>query len=162
MQLACYHEDRREHGRNIRQLPHLEGWRCKQAGLAEGERSDPAAAWGRSSRPTLRCFLSPGHWKAGIMRTKDKAPKFPNTTGNGGSRFHTISRREGRKPPRHQARKGKRRGPMAVFVLDKHQKPLMPCSESRTRLLLERATQEGGIGAPHRPKGQNFRATNIR
>lgn len=27
---------------------------------------------------------------------------------------------------------------MAVFVLDKHQKPLMPCSEKRARLLLER------------------------
>jgi 5-methylcytosine-specific restriction endonuclease McrA len=27
---------------------------------------------------------------------------------------------------------------MAVFVLDKHQKPLMPCSERRARLLLER------------------------
>ena len=25
-----------------------------------------------------------------------------------------------------------------VFVLDKHQKPLMPCSEKRARLLLER------------------------
>ncbi|QQX84517.1 RRXRR domain-containing protein [Cupriavidus necator] len=27
---------------------------------------------------------------------------------------------------------------MAVFVLDKHGKPLMPCSEKRARLLLER------------------------
>ncbi len=27
---------------------------------------------------------------------------------------------------------------MAVFVLDKHQKPLMPCSEKRARLLLNR------------------------
>ncbi len=27
---------------------------------------------------------------------------------------------------------------MAVFVLDKHQKPLMPCSEKRARLLLEK------------------------
>jgi hypothetical protein len=27
---------------------------------------------------------------------------------------------------------------MAVFVLDKHQEPLMPCSEKRARLLLER------------------------
>ena len=25
-----------------------------------------------------------------------------------------------------------------VFVLDRHQKPLMPCSEKRARLLLER------------------------
>ena len=27
---------------------------------------------------------------------------------------------------------------MAVFVVDKHKKPLMPCSEKRARLLLER------------------------
>ncbi|AEK58647.1 HNH endonuclease domain protein [Acidithiobacillus caldus SM-1] len=27
---------------------------------------------------------------------------------------------------------------MAVLVLDKHKKPLMPCSEKRARLLLER------------------------
>src|SRR5919204_2752343 len=27
---------------------------------------------------------------------------------------------------------------MSVFVLDKHKKPLMPCSEKRARLLLER------------------------
>lgn len=27
---------------------------------------------------------------------------------------------------------------MAVFVLDKHHKPLMPCSEKRARQLLER------------------------
>ena len=27
---------------------------------------------------------------------------------------------------------------MAVFVLDKHHKPLMPCSEKRARLLLQR------------------------
>ena len=27
---------------------------------------------------------------------------------------------------------------MAVFVLDQHQKPLMPCSEKRARLLLAR------------------------
>jgi 5-methylcytosine-specific restriction endonuclease McrA len=30
------------------------------------------------------------------------------------------------------------KGPMAVFVLDKHQYPLMPCSEKRARLLLKR------------------------
>ncbi|WP_143339670.1 RRXRR domain-containing protein [Ectothiorhodospira magna] len=28
---------------------------------------------------------------------------------------------------------------MAVLVLDKRKKPLMPCSEKRARLLLERA-----------------------
>jgi len=27
---------------------------------------------------------------------------------------------------------------MSVFVLDKHKRPLMPCSEKRARLLLER------------------------
>ena len=27
---------------------------------------------------------------------------------------------------------------MAVFVLDRHSRPLMPCSEKRARLLLER------------------------
>ncbi|MHB1268389.1 MAG: RRXRR domain-containing protein, partial [Acidithiobacillus ferriphilus] len=27
---------------------------------------------------------------------------------------------------------------MAVFVLDKRKKPLMPCSEKRARILLER------------------------
>ncbi len=41
---------------------------------------------------------------------------------------------------RHQARKGtpKKEGLMLVFVLDRHKRPLMPCSEKRARLLLKR------------------------
>lgn len=49
---------------------------------------------------------------------------------------------EGRREffPRNQARKGfiKELQSMAVFVLDKRKQPLMPCSEKRARLLLER------------------------
>ena len=40
---------------------------------------------------------------------------------------------------RHQARKGTPKGEVQmVFVLDKHKKPLMPCSEKRARILLKK------------------------
>jgi hypothetical protein len=41
---------------------------------------------------------------------------------------------------------------VAVFVLDKHKKPLMPCSEKRARLLLaakrNHLTKKGALSSP--------------
>lgn len=39
---------------------------------------------------------------------------------------------------RHRPRKGSPKGESMIFVLDKHKKPLMPCTEKRARLLLTR------------------------
>ena len=55
------------------------------------------------------------------------------------SRLQTFPRGDGPQGPRYKARKGQKEAvAMAVFVLDKRKKPLMPCSEKRARLLLER------------------------
>jgi len=48
----------------------------------------------------------------------------------------TFPRGAGPKGSRHQARKGQEFE--MVFVLDKRGKPLMPCTEKRARLMLER------------------------
>ena len=42
---------------------------------------------------------------------------------------------------------------MAVFVLDRRKKPLMPCSEKRARLLLERGRAGASHGPVHDPAG---------
>lgn len=51
----------------------------------------------------------------------------------------TFPRGDGAQAPRDQARKGREwRYGMAVLVIDKKKQPLMPCSEKRARLLLDR------------------------
>ena len=57
---------------------------------------------------------------------------------------------------------------MAVFVLDRRKKPLMPCSEKRARIMLERWRASGGFniqtatglikGIPHRLRAMIQRA----
>ncbi len=57
---------------------------------------------------------------------------------------------------------------MAVFVLDRRKKPLMPCSEKRARIMLERGRASGGFniqtatglikGIPHRFRAMIQRA----
>ena len=71
------------------------------------------------------------------MLGKGKGPKVLTAAGNGRSRLLTTPRGDGRKPTSQvSVRTGE--VVMAVFVLDKRKKPLMPCSEKRARLLLER------------------------
>ena len=97
----------------------------------------------RSPRPTPGCFLSPGHWKVWIMLAKGKAPKVQiaaclplagRKAGAGCRQSRGEMERKLRvtRPVRAYGEK------MAVFVLDRRKKPLMPCSEKRARLLLER------------------------
>lgn len=72
------------------------------------------------------------------MQAKGKAPKVPAAAKNAGA---GCGQPRGETPARarNQARKGSLKGvKVAVFVLDKRKKPLMPCSEKRARLLLER------------------------
>lgn len=71
------------------------------------------------------------------MLAKGKAPKV-SAAPKRWSRLQTFPRGDGPQGPRYRARKGQKEAVMAVFVLDKRKKPLMPCSEKRARLLLER------------------------
>jgi 5-methylcytosine-specific restriction endonuclease McrA len=68
---------------------------------------------------------------------KGKAPKVFTAKAQGRSRLQTFPRGDRPQGLRDKARKGEGEC-MAVFVLDKRKKPLMPCSEKRARLLLER------------------------
>ena len=52
--------------------------------------------------------------------------------------LHNIGEERQTKSLRYWPRKGLRKEKNMVFVLDKHQKPLMPCTEKRARLLLNR------------------------
>ena len=74
------------------------------------------------------------------MLAQGKTPKVPAAARKGGSRLQTFPRGAGPQGPCNQARKGGflTRFEMAVFVLDKRKRPLMPCAEKRARLLLER------------------------
>jgi hypothetical protein len=71
------------------------------------------------------------------MLAKGKAPKVFAAKAQGRSRLQTFPRGDRPQGLRNKARKGEGEC-MAVFVLDKRKKPLMPCSEKRARLLLER------------------------
>jgi RRXRR protein len=68
------------------------------------------------------------------MLAPGKTPKVLTAVLSGAGDRH--SRGEMAARPRYQARKGSVWGNgMAVFVLSKHGKPLMPCTEKRARLL---------------------------
>ena len=56
----------------------------------QGKRYPTRYVGDRSLRPTPGCFLSPGHWKDGIMLAKGKAPKVPPAAGSSGSRSNTF------------------------------------------------------------------------
>lgn len=60
-------------------------------------------------------------------------PRGGDETGVATTLLGNIGESGGGRAPRYTARKGN-----SVFVLDKHKRPLMPCSNKRARLLLER------------------------
>jgi hypothetical protein len=81
------------------------------------------------SRPTSGCFLSSDLWKAKQQTRLAVGTKRVLLK----RRSATLSREETAARPRNKGSNA-----MSVFVLDKRKKPLMPCSERRARLLLER------------------------
>ena len=87
------------------------------------------------------------------MLGKGKGPKVLIAAGNSGSRLLTFPRGDTQVCVRHKARKGglleRQSGlhslqdgfgvfDVSVFVLDRHGKAVMPCTEKRARLLLDR------------------------
>jgi hypothetical protein len=85
--------------------------------------------------PTCECFLSSDLSKARLKTSLGWARNGScSNTGLQHSRGGDCLQGQ-----RHKARKGLFGVPkLAVFVLDKHKKPLMPCSEKRARLLVTR------------------------
>ena len=68
--------------------------------------------------------------RAGMLASSAAGAKSRDNIGE--------ERRRGVRPPRYRPRKGLRKErDTVVFVLDRHKRPLMPCTEKRARLLLE-------------------------
>ena len=93
------------------------------------------------------CFLSTGDLEAAPADRPLGGRETGCCKAKADCRFD-IAEGSGIADPRHKARKGNRagripavvkeRGDVAVFVLDRSGKALMPCSEKRARLLLDR------------------------
>ena len=77
------------------------------------------------------------------MLAKGKAPKGQTAVRKDRSLLFTFPSGDGSKDPRYRPVRAlifspRKEVAMSVFVLDKRKKPLMPGSEKRARLLLER------------------------